>query len=220
MTRAGPRGQVLVIVALAAIIILGAAGLAIDFGRQNAEQRHVQSAADAAALAACQALIDGASDNAAEDQARSVALANLQGSPAAATATIAADDARTYVDGHAGDPAYLISGIMISSTTVRVAISSEMDTALARVLGVMTLDTGGRARCVLQGGPAVPIVARRYDSAPGPGGGFVDFAATDATSTNGQVDPISVLGYNGRTPASEAQPGPKSTLRARRKGRQ
>lgn len=210
--RAEPRGQVLVIVALAAIIILGAAGLAIDFGRQNAEQRHVQSAADAAALAACQALIDGASDNAAEDQARSVALANLQGSPAAATATIAPDNARTYVDGHAGDPAYLISGIMISSTTVRVAISSEMDTALARVLGVMTLDTGGRARCALQGGPAVPIVARRYDSAPGPGGGFVDFAATEATSTNGQVDPISVLGYNGRTPASEAQPGPEFDL--------
>lgn len=210
--RLEPRGQVLVVVALVAVIILAAAGIAVDFGRQNAEQRHVQSAADAAALAACQALIDGASDNAAEDQARSVALANLQGSPAAATATIAADDARAYVDGHAGDPAYLVSGIMISSTTVRVAISSEMDTALARVMGVMTLDTGGRARCALQGGPAVPIVARRYDSAPGPGGGFVDFAATEATSTNGQVDPISVLGYNGRTPASEAQPGPEFDL--------
>jgi hypothetical protein len=210
--RAEPRGQVLVVVALMAVIILAAAGIAVDFGRQNAEQRHVQTAADAAALAACQALIDGASDNAAEDQARSVALANLQGSPAAATATIAPDNARTYVDGHAGDPAYLTSGIMISSTSVRVAIASTMDTALARVLGVMTLDTGGRARCQLLGGPAVPIVARRYDSAPGPGGGFVDFAATEATSTSGEVDPVNVLGYDGRTPASEAAPGPEFDL--------
>ena len=203
-----PRGQVLVIVALVAVLILGAAGIAIDFGRQNAEQRHVQTAADAAALAACKALVDGASDLSAEDTARGVAELNLEGSPSAATATIAPDIARVYSSGHAGDPAYLISGIMINSSTVRVAIRSSIDTALARVVGVSTLDTGGRARCQLQGGPALPIAARRYDGAPGPGGGFVDFAATAATSTNGQVDPLSVLGYNGRTPASEANPGP------------
>jgi hypothetical protein len=205
---ARPHGQVLVVVALAAALILGAAGLAVDFGRQNAEQRHVQTAADAAALAACQALVEGASDVAAADAARAVAALNLEGSPSAASALIAPDNARQYADGHAGDPAYLISGVMISATTVRVAIRSTIDTALARVVGVPTLDTGGRARCALQGGPALPIVARRYDGAPGPGGGFVDFAATAATSGNGQVDPISVLGYDGRTPASEAVPGP------------
>ncbi|MDP9467331.1 MAG: pilus assembly protein TadG-related protein, partial [Chloroflexota bacterium] len=202
-----PRGQVLVVVGLVAAIILGAAGIAVDFGRQNAEQRHVQSAADAGALAACQALVEGGSDVAAADAARSVAELNLEGSPSAATASIAPDNARQYADGHAGDPAYLTSGIMISSTNVRVAIRSTIDTALARVVGVPTLDTGGRARCQLQGGPALPIAARRYESAPGPGGGFVDFAATAATSGNGQVDPLSVLGYNGRTPASEAAPG-------------
>jgi hypothetical protein len=203
-----PRGQVLVIVALLAVILFGVAGIAVDFGRQNAEQRHVQAAADAAALAACQALVDGASDASALDSARSVAAANLAGSPAAATATLAPDGAPIYADGHAGDPAYLTSGIIISSTSVRVAIASRVDTVLARVLGVFTMDTGGRARCALRGGPAIPIAARRYDAAPGPGGGFVDFAATEATSGSGQVDPISVLGYNGRTPASEAEPGP------------
>lgn len=205
---AEPRGQVLVVVALVAALILGAAGIAVDFGRQNAEQRHVQTAADAAALAACQALVEGASDLAAADTARGIAELNLEGSPSAAAASIAPDNAREYTDGHAGDPAYLISGIMISATTVRVAIRSTIDTALARVVGVPTLDTGGRARCQLQGGPALPIAARRYDGAPGPGGGFVDFAATEATSGDGQVDPLSVLGYNGRSPASEAAPGP------------
>lgn len=210
--RAAPRGQVLVLVALVIVVLLAFAGIAVDFGRQNAEQRHVQTAADAAALAACRALIDGETDNASAAAARTIAEVNLEGSPAGATATIAADDARQYVDGHAGDPAYLTSGIIVSSTSVRVAIASTMETALARVVGVPTLDTGARARCVLQGGPAIPIVARRYENAPGPEFGFVDFAATAATSGSGQVDPVSVLGYDGRTPASEADPGPPVAL--------
>ena len=210
--RAAPRGQVLVLVALVIVVLLAFAGIAVDFGRQNAEQRHVQTAADAAALAACRALIDGETDNASAAAARTIAEVNLEGSPAGATATIAPDDARQYVDGHPGDPAYLTSGIIVSSTSVRVAIASTLETALARVVGVPTLDTGARARCVLQGGPAIPIVARRYENAPGPEFGFVDFAATAATSGNGQADAVSVLGYDGRTPASEAEPGPPFAL--------
>jgi Putative Flp pilus-assembly TadE/G-like len=206
--RREQRGQTMVVVALIAILLLAFAGIAIDFGRQNAEQRHVQTAADAAALAACRALIDGDSDAAAMAAAREVAAINLEGSPAAGTATIAPDGAPVYASGHAGDPDYLTSGILISSTSVRVAISSTIDTALARVVGVSTLDTGGKAHCALQGGPAVPIAARRYVGAPGPGGGFTDFAATAATSGNGQVDAANVLGYDVRTPASEAVPGP------------
>ena len=206
--RHAPRGQVLVIFGLLLVILLAFAGITIDLGRQNAERRHVQTAADAAALAACRALIMGDSDNAAAAAARTVAMINIEGSPAGAVASIAPDDARIYFDGHAGDPAYLRSGIMISGTSVRVAIMSTLDTALAKVVGIMTLDTGARAHCQLAGGPAVPIVARRYISAPGPGNGFVDTLATDATSGNGAVDANNVLGYDVRTPASEAQPGP------------
>jgi Flp pilus assembly protein TadG len=206
--RPAPRGQVLVMFAILLVVLLGFAGVAIDFGRQNAEQRHIQTAADAAALAICKALIDGASDDAAIAEGRSVARINIERSPAGASALIAPDASREYADGHAGDPAYLTSGILISSTTVRVAISSTVETTLARVVGVPTLDTSARARCELRGGPAVPIVARRYDAAPGPGSGFTDFLATSATSTTGAVDGFSVLGYGGRTPASEAAPGP------------
>jgi hypothetical protein len=210
--RPAPRGQVLVIVALATVVLLGFAAVAVDFGRQNAEQRHVQTAADAAVLAACQALIDGATDNAAATAARTVAELNLAHSPAGGAATIAADGTPVYADGHPGDPAYLTSGILVSSTSVRVAIASTVETTLARVVGIPTLETGGRARCQLQGGPAIPIAARRYESAPGPGAGFVDFAATTATSGNGAVDDLDVLGYDGRTPASEADPGPALSL--------
>ncbi|MEO6058562.1 MAG: pilus assembly protein TadG-related protein [Candidatus Limnocylindria bacterium] len=205
--RQVPHGQVLILVALVIVLLLAFAGIAVDFGRQNAEQRHVQTAADAGALAACRALIDGETDNAAAAAARTIAEVNLEGSPAGATASIAPDDARVYDDGRTGDPAYLRSGIIVSSTSVRVAIASTMETALARVVGVLTLDTGGRARCQLQGGPVIPIVARRYENSPGPGAGFVDFTATAATSGNGQLDAFSVLGYDGRTPASEGEPG-------------
>ena len=202
------RGQVLILFAIMLVVLLGVAGLTIDIGRQVAERRHVQTAADAGALAACRALAAGASNAAAALEARAVARINLENSPSAGGATIAADTARIYEDGHAGDPSYLASGVLVSGTTVRVAIMSTIETALARVVGVPTLDTNARARCQLQGGPAVPIVARRYAAAPGPEGGFIDFTATVATSVAGQVDAYSVLGYDGRTPASELQPGP------------
>ncbi|MGH2489288.1 MAG: hypothetical protein ACRDFR_06710, partial [Candidatus Limnocylindria bacterium] len=87
-----------------------------------------------------------------------------------------------------------------------------MDTVLARLVGVSSLRAVGRARCSLQGGPALPLVARRYQGPPGPGGGFVDALATAATSSTGAVDTTSVLGYGGRTPASEAEPGPTFEL--------
>ena len=122
------RGQVLVIFALFLVVLLGFTGVAIDIGRQNAEQRHIQTAADAAALAACRALIDGASDNAAATEARNVASINIERSPSGTSAVIAPDIAKVYADGHAGDPAYLTSGVLVSGTTVRVAISSTVGT--------------------------------------------------------------------------------------------
>ena len=203
------RGQVLVLLALLIVILLAFAGIAIDIGRQIAERRYVQTAADAGALAACRELVQGATDAAAAQAARDVAMANIPSSPAGATAIIADDASRIYTDGHAGDPAYLESGIIVAGSTVRVAIYSTVPTTLARVIGIPHLETGARARCSLEGTPAVPIVARRYVSPPGPGGGFTDFLATAATSTSGSVDTTNPRGYGlSRTAASELEPGP------------
>ena len=209
MRRDEPRGQVLVLFAVLITVLLAFAGVTVDIGRQVAERRHVQTAADAGALAACRALIAGQSDGAAATAARQVALANLQGSPAGATATIA--DPPTYEDedGDGSIEAHeLTSGIVIATTTVRVAITSTVATTLARVVGVASLGTGARARCDLQGSPAVPIVARRYENPSGPGGGFIDHLASAATSPDGKVDALDPRGYDVRTPASEAAPGP------------
>jgi Flp pilus assembly protein TadG len=214
MPRREPRGQVLIMFAVLLVVLLGFSGIAIDIGRQVAERRHVQTAADAGALAACRALIAGETDAAAAAAALQVALANLQGSPAAATAVI--DSPPTYVDEDGSgsiDADELVSGIVVAGTTVRVAISSTLDTVLARAVGIGTLETGARARCDLQGSPAVPIVARRYANPPGPLNGFVDHLATAGSSADGVVDDVDPRGYGPvRIPASEAAPGPTFSI--------
>ena len=204
------RGQVLVIVALGIIVLLAVAGIAIDVGRVMAERRHMQTAADAAALAACQSLKDGAvaDEAAALTRARSVAGVNLEGSPSGTTGVMA--DPAVYEDEDGSgflDADELVSGVVVSSTSVRVAISGDVETTLARVVGVPTLGVGARARCSLIQEPALPLVVRRYDGPPGPGGSFVDVLATEATSTSGRVD-ANPLGYDVRTPASLTTKGP------------
>ena len=211
--RPNERGQVLVLFAVLIVILLGFAAFSIDIGRQVAERRHVQTAADAGALTACRALIAGETDAAAAQAASEVALANLQSSPAGATATIASPPSYEDEDGNgAVDADEMTSGIVVAGTSVRVSISSTVETTLARVVGVTSLQTGARARCNLQGGPAIPIVARRYANPPGPGNGFVDHVATAATSGSGQVDTVDPRGYGGRIPASEAAPGPQFSI--------
>jgi hypothetical protein len=213
MRPSEPRGQVLVMFAILVVILLAFAAITIDIGRQVAERRHVQTAADAGALAACRALIGGESDATAATTAQQVALANLENSPAAASAMI--DSPPTYddEDGSGGlDADELTSGIVVAGSTVRVAIFSSVQTTFARVVGIGALETGARARCDLQGAPAVPIVARRYANPPGPGNDFVDHVATEATSGSGQVDGLSPRGYDVRLPASEAAPGPEFSI--------
>ncbi|HEX7173290.1 MAG TPA: Tad domain-containing protein [Candidatus Limnocylindria bacterium] len=205
-----PRGQVLVIVALGIVVLLALAGVAIDVGRLMAERRHMQTAADAAALAACQSLKDGAVADvaAAVQRARSVASVNMEGSPSGTAGSMA--DPAVYEDQDGSgflDADELVSGVVVATTSVRVAISGDVETTLARVVGIPTLGVGARAHCTLEQEPALPIVARRYDAPPGPGGSFVDVVATEATSGSGQVD-ANPLGYDVRTPASEAAKGP------------
>lgn len=214
MRAEAPQGQTLVLFAILLVVLLGFAGVAIDTGRVVAERRYTQTAADAGALAACRALIAGETDGTAATTAQQVMLANLQGSPSAATATIDSPAVYADEDGSGGlDADELVSGIVVGGTTVRVAITSTVDTVLAQVVGVMSIDTGARARCDLQGGPAVPIVARRYANPPGPGTGFVDHLATAGTSTLGKVDPTNPRGYDVRTPAGEnALAGPQFTI--------
>lgn len=207
---ANERGQVLVLVALALVVLLGASAFTIDLGRRAAEERFLQNAADAAALAACRSLTTGAADSTALQAARDVAAINLQDSPAGTAPALAPAGSEEYLPGHHGNPVQLINGALVDGDRVRVAIHSTVDTTIGRVLGRDTLGAVGRAACVLEPEPTVPIVARRYANPPGPDADGVDFVDHVAAwnSQAGAVDETDPRGYDGRTPASELEPGP------------
>ncbi|MEK6720547.1 MAG: pilus assembly protein TadG-related protein [Chloroflexota bacterium] len=202
--RARDRGQVLVLFALSAVILLAGAGLAIDVGRFYSERRFLQNAADAAALAAANALIRGESDANADAAARDVLTRNFGVDPNGVTPTLP-PVTPVYEAGHAGDPLYLSNGILITGGDVRVAVANSIPYVFGGVVGLGSNQIGARARVNLNGN-LLPIAVRRYVNAPGPQSGatspcpgnqgqFMDFFATADTSCLG-TDADAVLRTN------------------------
>ncbi|HUP54204.1 MAG TPA: pilus assembly protein TadG-related protein [Methylomirabilota bacterium] len=192
----GARGQVLVIFALSLVAIMAAAGLAFDIGRFYSERRYLQNAADAGALAIANALIRGESTTDAEAEGRDVLIRNLAASPTGTTATVATTP--QYTAGHAGDPVYLTSGVLITSGgDVRVAVKSDVTYTFGRTIGLGSAVIGGQAR-VKTKGDLLPIAVRHFINAPGPFAGaiapcdgnanqFQDLVATANTSCLGSM---------------------------------
>jgi Flp pilus assembly protein TadG len=164
------RGQVLVLFALSMVAIMAGAGLAFDVGRFYSEKRFLQNAADAGALAVANALIRGLSNSAAEAEGRDVLARNLLASPTGTIASVALTP--QYETGHAGEPSYLKSGILISGGDVRVAVKSDVTYTFGRVIGLGSATIGGKAR-VKTIGDLLPIAVRHYINAPGPFAGAV-----------------------------------------------
>jgi Flp pilus assembly protein TadG len=161
----GETGQVLVIFALSLILLMAAAGLAFDVGRFYGERRFLQNAADAGALAIANALIRGESEADAEAEGRDVVARNFIGSPNGSSPVSAATP--VYASGHAGDPSYLVSGVLIDGSEVRVAVQSDVGYTFGRVIGLGSNTIGGQAQ-VNTNGDLLPIVVRHYINAPGP----------------------------------------------------
>ena len=191
---AASRGQVLVVFALGVTGLLAAAGVAVDIGRFYSERRFLQNAADAAALAAANALIAGESTSAAIDSARHTLSINLAGDPNGIVAPLP-PTTPTYESGHAGDDSYLTGGITISGGTIRVAITNSINYTFGRVIGLGNQAIMARAMALLQG-DVLPIAVRRYVNTPGPNTGvsypcsdnpsaFTDYFATADTSCLG-----------------------------------
>ena len=176
MTRSGgsrrrSHGQVLVLFALSLVAIMAGAGLAFDVGRFYSEKRFLQNAADAGALAIANALIRGESTTDAEAEGRDILARNLLASPTGTIASVATTP--VYETGHAGEPAYLRSGILIgASGDVRVAVDSDVTYTFGRVVGLGTARIGGQAR-VKSNGDLLPIAVRHFINAPGPTTGAV-----------------------------------------------
>jgi len=188
------RGQVLVVFALAITVLFAAAGLAFDVGRFYSEKRFLQNAADAAALAAANALIRGETVAQADVRAREVLTVNFAHSPSGVVPTLP-PASPVYESGHAGDPDYLINGILINGSDVRVAVQNPVGFTFGRIVGLDSSTIGGRARA-LTNGALMPIGVRHYVHPPGPTAGasspcpgdqtaFMDFFSTADTSCLG-----------------------------------
>jgi hypothetical protein len=196
MGRARPEcdhGQVLVVFALGVAGLLAAAGVAIDIGRFYSEHRFLQNAADAAALAAANALIRGESYADAEIDAQTSLARNFLGDPNGIVASLP-PSTPVYESGHAGDPAYLEHGILISGGDIRIAVKNDINYTFGQIVGLGNQPIGARARVKLDG-KILPIAVRHFVNAPGPGSqvypcidderSFMDFFSTAETACLG-----------------------------------
>ena len=196
MTGRAPRvqrGQVLVVFALGMTGLLAAAGVAFDIGRFYSEHRFLQNAADAAALAAANAMARGGTQADGIVAAQTSLARNYQGDP---NGIIPALPPATpvYESGHAGDPTYLINGLLISGGEVRVAVRNSIGYTFGRVIGLGSAPISARAKARLNG-EILPIAVRHFVNAPGPSTGvypcvdndreFMDFFSTAETACLG-----------------------------------
>jgi hypothetical protein len=222
MRRADGRrdqGQILILFALSIIVLFSFAGLAFDIGRFYSEKRFLQNAADAAALAAANALVRGATDAEARAEAKAILTRNYLSDPTGKAAALPPDIPQ-YASGHAGDPVYLTNGILISGGEVRVSIQNPVDWTFGRVVGFETNTVSGQARARLQA-DMLPIAVRHYVNGPGPnvgattpcpgdGSGFTDYFATSDTSCLGtqtdaslRVEPSAGMAFNASNPGDD-----------------
>ena len=218
-------GQVLVIFALSITVLFAAAGLAFDVGRFYSERRFLQNAADAAALAAANALIRGDTIAQADAQARDILSRNFLASPSGVTPALP-PTTPVYASGHAGDASYLLNGILLpgrdtnTGSDIRVAVQNTLGYTFGRVVGLDQNTIGGQAR-VASNGSALPIAVRHYINAPGPSVGatapcdgstnvFQDLVATADTSCLGsetnrslRTDPSPGMAFDSLNPDND-----------------
>ena len=202
----------IVVFALALTVLLGAAGLAFDVGRFYSEKRFLQNAADAAALAAGNSLIQGRTQGEADTIARAILAANFARDPSGVPPSLP-PTTPVFVSGHAGDPEYLINGILFTANEVRVAVQNPVNYTFGRIVGLSSNSIGGQARVATMAN-VLPIAVRQFVNAPGPATStplpcddnesqFMDFFATADTACYGtetnrslRMDPSPVGGFD------------------------
>lgn len=216
--RATETGQVLVIFVFALVTLMAAAGLAVDVGRFYSERRFLQNAADAAALAAGNVLVRGGTEDAARTEVRAVLAQNFSIPPNGIVPTLppASEGDAVYQAGHAGDPAFVIDGILVSGASVRVAVRNTIPYTFGRAVGLDTNMIVAQARARFDG-ELLPIAVRQYIKAPGSNTGsapcvddfnrFMDFFATANTvclgtdgSTSSRISPSAGSDFSASTP--------------------
>jgi len=132
--RSDERGASLILFGLAIPILVGVAGLAIDYSRAASVQSRVQQAADAAALASVALVRNGVGQDVATSVAQSVFAANLGGGGGAAPTV-----------------QFSVAG---TQYTASVSGQGSIGTTLGRVLGLASLPAGANATAMALQGPS------------------------------------------------------------------
>src|SRR6185436_17582241 len=211
--RYNERGQALVVIALASIVLFGFVALAIDGSAKLSDRRHAQNAADTAALAAAlakvNALTDGLSDSPAECPPTS-------GSPSAVcaallTAGLDRASSNSYNNDLTTNTVAIYSPPLSGYYTgdanyVQVIITSHIKTYFAKLLGFAeTTNIVQAVAYTKEGGElADGAMIISYDPSPncssgvGSGGGSVDVSGNGTITLNGGgifVNSDEVCGY-------------------------
>jgi hypothetical protein len=173
LCRRHERGQVVVLFALAAIVVLGMAAVAVDGGFGLVQLRRAQNAADFAAVAGTNA-IKGVCQGGGSAPSNAAVFSTMQSVIDQNSSAVAAGWTGTYLD-KAGatipNPAnYGLPWTVSNSGTtyppstacgVAVRVSPSWSPFLARIMGVSSLSTTASARSILNPGTgqSVAIVA-------------------------------------------------------------
>jgi Flp pilus assembly protein TadG len=164
-SRRDPRGQILIVFLLAIVAIVAAVGLVIDGGFAFAQRRAEQNAADLAALAGANALLNG------QD---------------ATAAALASSEENNFKDGQ-GDVTVTVT---VTPTTVQVNITAPHENYFAGVVGQASWDVSVTATA-LTGIPTrfmgvAPFILSQEAFDPITGLPFIDFTVPyDFTKTTG-----------------------------------
>ena len=221
-TKSTEKGQVLIIIALAAVVLVGFSALALDGARVFDEKRHAQNAADTAAMAGALAYSRNYVDDAGIEslaQERAADNGYIDQNTAENDVTV------TVTDTTVGDCPFHLSG-----KEVKVEIVTTINTTLTRVLGRQTMSSKSTAvsrACGTYSGPpfdgnAIVSLAPSglgFDAKGTPdfyitgGGIFVNSTSNPSTSCNGDADVITpgVTTAGGTSLPSGCYTGPPPT---------
>jgi len=135
------RGNFAVILALSALPVFGAAGLAVDYTNMSRTRSELQNALDAAVLAVAQR-----GDKISDAEARSIAASFLTGNLSSAYKNMAVERNGTSVKLSAEATMPLSFGGLIGRKEATVGASSTADMAFAYYEIALVLDTTGSMR--------------------------------------------------------------------------
>jgi putative Flp pilus-assembly TadE/G-like protein len=194
------RGQALVVIALAAIVLFGFLALAIDGSAKLSDRRHAQNAADTAVLAAALAKVTAQTDGLSDSPAECPPTSGPPSDVCAALLTAGLDraDSNSYDNNLTTNTVEVYSPPIIGYYTgdidyVQVIITSHVKTYFAKIMGFAeTTNVVQAVAYTKQGGElADGAMIISYDPSPscssgtGSGGGSVDISGSSTVNLNG-----------------------------------